>query len=334
VSETRTRIARHKNPSHVVKRQRPRRHHNTPHGAKGISRGDGGKTKISRQQGLYAYFGASKWFIHTKPDRRTGPCSGTQTILGRPANAAATGGTLMVTNGGSAAAPRATTNAAVAISHMMWTERRPYNGGTKTARSAPRTRSSCGLLPLTAEQRLGRRRLLLRVATFLPAKELLLDLQRDSIQPFLCSICPVLVIPDRAFKLAYPVFCRTQLRRQLMSHFKSLLVLCIGSGRCAVNQSQNRLGCLVDAIRGLRSAVWLWRELNDCLCGDLPTITHSHPPHSLPDREFHHWRHFEAMRRPVDNSRLLVSVASMPTHQPTPPQAGSLISYCGAYGTT
>jgi hypothetical protein len=56
----------------------------------------------------------------------------------------------------------------------------------------------------------------------------------------------------------------------------------------------------------------------------LPTITHSHPPHSLPGREFHHWRHFEAMRRPVDNSRLLVSVASVPMHQPTPPQAGSL----------
>ena len=191
----------------------------------------------------------------------------------------------------------ATANAALAISHMMWTERRPYDGGTKTTRSASRTCSSCGLLPLTAEQRLGRRRLLLRVATFLPAKELLLDLQRDSIQPFLCSVRPVLVIPDRTFKLAYPVFCRTQLRRQLMSHFKSLLVLCIGSGRCAVNQSQNRLGCLVDAIRGFRSAVWLWRELNDCLCGDLPTITHSHPPHDCLTHEFHHSRLFEAIHR-------------------------------------
>lgn len=240
----------------------------------------------------------------------------------------------MVINGGSAAPPPAAANAAVAISHMMWTERRPYDGGTKTTRSASRTRPSCGLLPLTAEERLRRRRLLLRVATFLPAKELLLDLQRDPIQPLLGSVRPVLVISDRAFKLAYPLLCRPQLSRQLMSHFKSLLVLCIGSGRCAVNQSQNRLGCLVDAIRGLRSAVWLWRELNDCLCGDLPTITHSHPPHSLPGREFHHWRHFEAMRRPVDNSRLQVSVASMPTHQPTPPQAGALISYCGAYGMT
>jgi hypothetical protein len=70
-------------------------------------------------------------------------------------------------------------------------------------------------LPLTVEERL-RRRWLLRVTPLLPFKELLLDLERDSIQPLLGSVPPVLVIPHGGFKSSYPVFSRPQLRRQLM----------------------------------------------------------------------------------------------------------------------
>src|SRR6516165_9625482 len=103
------------------------------------------------------------------------------------------------------------------MSHMRWRKRRLYDGGTKTMRSRFRSRPRA-LLPLTAEERLRRRRLLLRVTTLFPAKELLLDLQGDSIQPLLGSVRPVLVIAHRAFKFAYPAFCRPQLRRQLMSH--------------------------------------------------------------------------------------------------------------------
>ena len=122
------------------------------------------------------------------------------------------------------------------------------------------------LLPLTAEQRLRRR--WLRGTSLLTPKELLLNLQRDSVQPLLGSIRPVLVVANGDLKFSYPVFSRPQLRRQLMSHVKSLLVLRLSSGGCAVKQSQNRLGCLVDTIRGFRSGVWFWCELNDRLCGD------------------------------------------------------------------
>jgi hypothetical protein len=44
------------------------------------------------------------------------------------------------------------------------------------------------------------------------------------------------VIPHGGFKSSYPVFSRPQLRRQLMGHFNSLLVLCLGSGGCALKQ--------------------------------------------------------------------------------------------------
>lgn len=71
--------------------------------------------------------------------------------------------------------------------------------------------------------------MLLRVTPLLAAKELLLDLQRDSIQPFLGPVRPILVIAQRALEFSDPVFSRPQLRRQLMGHLKSLLVLGLGS---------------------------------------------------------------------------------------------------------
>ena len=44
------------------------------------------------------------------------------------------------------------------------------------------------------------------MATVVPAKEFLLNLYRDLIQPPLGPICPIVVIADFCVKLPYPVF--------------------------------------------------------------------------------------------------------------------------------
>jgi hypothetical protein len=46
----------------------------------------------------------------------------------------------------------------------------------------------------------------LRGTTILPAKEFLLNLHRDLIQPPLGPVCPVLMVPDLCLKLSYPAF--------------------------------------------------------------------------------------------------------------------------------
>ena len=44
-----------------------------------------------------------------------------------------------------------------------------------------------------------------------PAKEPLLNLHRDSMQPFLGSVRSLLVVPDVGLKLSYPVFSGPEL---------------------------------------------------------------------------------------------------------------------------
>jgi hypothetical protein len=71
------------------------------------------------------------------------------------------------------------------------------------------TACSRDLLPLIAKKRLRRR--WLRVATVVPAKEFLLNLYRDLMQPSLGSIRPLLVVPGVCLKLSYPVFSTSKL---------------------------------------------------------------------------------------------------------------------------
>jgi hypothetical protein len=56
-------------------------------------------------------------------------------------------------------------------------------------------------LPLTAEKRLWRRRLRLRLrgTSLIQTKELLLNLEGDSIQPSLGSVRPFLMMPEVGF---------------------------------------------------------------------------------------------------------------------------------------
>jgi hypothetical protein len=103
------------------------------------------------------------------------------------------------------------------------------------------TASSRDLLALAAQKRLGRR--WLRGATIVPAKEFLLNLYRDLIQPSLSPVCPVLVMPDRCLKFSYPVFSGAKLSRQLVSHFDGVLVICLSVTRRPVEQPQDCLAC-------------------------------------------------------------------------------------------
>jgi len=67
------------------------------------------------------------------------------------------------------------------------------------------------------------------VATVVPAKEFLLNLYRDLMQPSLGSIRPLLVVPGVCLKLPYSVFGGAKLSRQLVSHFDGLLLFASAS---------------------------------------------------------------------------------------------------------
>ena len=81
------------------------------------------------------------------------------------------------------------------------------------------------------------------MATVVPAKEFLLNLYRDLMQPSLGSIRPLLVVPGVCLKLPYSVFGGAKLSRQLVSHFDGLLVVCLSITRRPVEQPP-RLPCL------------------------------------------------------------------------------------------
>jgi hypothetical protein len=53
----------------------------------------------------------------------------------------------------------------------------------------------------------------LRETIFGPPKELLLDLNRDLMQPSLSALCSVLLVPGVGLKLTYPIFSRAKLPR-------------------------------------------------------------------------------------------------------------------------
>jgi hypothetical protein len=114
-------------------------------------------------------------------------------------------------------------------------------------------------LPLTAEKRLWRRRLRLRLrlrgTSLIQTKELLLNLEGDSIQPSLGSVRPFLMMPEVGFQLSYSIFSGSQLSRQLMSHSESLLILRLSIRGCAMKQPQNGLGRPVNRIASFRFGV-------------------------------------------------------------------------------
>ncbi len=66
-------------------------------------------------------------------------------------------------------------------------------------------------------------------------EELLLNLQRDSMQPLFGSVRSLLVVPGMGLKLSYPFFSGPELSRQLMSRRESLLILSFGISGGPVN---------------------------------------------------------------------------------------------------
>jgi hypothetical protein len=53
----------------------------------------------------------------------------------------------------------------------------------------------------------------LRETIFGPPEKLLLDLNRDLVQPPLSPLCPVLLVPGMSLKLSYPIFSDAELSR-------------------------------------------------------------------------------------------------------------------------
>ena len=119
----------------------------------------------------------------------------------------------------------------------------------------------------------------MRGTSFGPPKELLLDLNRDLIQPPFGPLCPFLMVPGMGLKLSYPIFSGAKLSRSLARHFDSLLVICLGIGSGTVKQPQNGLGCPVKWIASFWLGVRFWCERNDCLSCTGSAITHRTPPY-------------------------------------------------------
>ena len=105
----------------------------------------------------------------------------------------------------------------------------------------------------------------MRGTSFGPPKELLLDLNRDLIEPPFSPLCPVLMVPGMDLKLSHPIFSGAKLNRSLARHFDSLPVICLRIGSGTVKQLQNGLGCPVKWIASFWLGVRFWCELNDCL---------------------------------------------------------------------
>jgi hypothetical protein len=59
----------------------------------------------------------------------------------------------------------------------------------------------------------------LRGTSFGPPKELLLDLNRDLIQPPFSPLCPFLMVAGMGLKFSYPIFSGAKLSRSLARHF-------------------------------------------------------------------------------------------------------------------
>ena len=142
---------------------------------------------------------------------------------------------------------------------------------------------------------------MLRGTAIIPAKEFLLNLHRDLIQPFLGPIRPVLVTPDLYLKLSYPIFGRSKLTDSLRASFHGLLIICLGSiGRLA-NHFQNQVARLLKRIAvsglpftlGAKERLHLVRPHYDC-SRNSPHMW-PHGPEQIPT-------HPPSSRSPVDNS--------------------------------
>ena len=119
----------------------------------------------------------------------------------------------------------------------------------------------------------------MRETIFVSPEELLLDLNRDLMQPSLSPLCPVLLVPGMGLKLSYPIFCGAKLSRLLARYFERLLVICLGISSGPVKHPQNGLGCPVKWIASFWLGVRFWCERNDCLSCTGSAITHRTSPY-------------------------------------------------------
>jgi hypothetical protein len=118
----------------------------------------------------------------------------------------------------------------------------------------------------------------LRGTIFVSREELLLNLNRDLMQPSLSPLCPVLLLPGMGLKLSYPIFCGAKLSRLLARYFERLLVLCLGISGGPLNQPRNGLACPVKWIASFWLGVRFWCELKDSFRRTGSAITHRTAP--------------------------------------------------------
>jgi hypothetical protein len=84
-----------------------------------------------------------------------------------------------------------------------------------------------------------------RVATIVRASKSLLDLCRNSEQPFLGAICPTLIVPNSRLEFPYPVVSGSKLIRKLLRDVSRLLEVFPSGVSRPVNQVQNGLPSFV-----------------------------------------------------------------------------------------
>jgi hypothetical protein len=95
-------------------------------------------------------------------------------------------------------------------------------------------------------------------------------------------------LSGRTLKLSYPAFSGSNLTGWFVSHFYSLLAICLSSTGRSVQQAQNCLACSVKRITSFGPTIQFRRKGNDCICYGCIMIAHGtiHHPAAQEGRKF------------------------------------------------
>jgi hypothetical protein len=90
----------------------------------------------------------------------------------------------------------------------------------------------------------------------------LLDLRRNLVQPFLGTICPILIVSDIRFESIYLIVSSSKLIDQFLSDVTYLLEVSLSNPSRVLNKLKNSAPCSVHHI-GFRPRSFLFRSIRD-----------------------------------------------------------------------
>jgi hypothetical protein len=109
----------------------------------------------------------------------------------------------------------------------------------------------------------------------------LLDFRRNLVQPFLGTICPILIVSDIRLESIYLIVSSSKLIDQFLSDVTYLLEVSLSNFSRVLNELKNSAPCSVHYI-GFRDSTFLFRSIRDN--GSDSSHRTLTPPHSTEHR--------------------------------------------------